>query len=320
MAVETIEDLCEKARQSVMQGDHEEAQKLYKQALSQQADASDALYGLGTVAFMQKDLDAAIDYFQQVLQFEPRRASVHINLGAIFNRQGKMEKAIESLRRGIQLDPHRAEGYYNLGLVYKSKGDTNLAVQAYREAIRLNPRMADAHLNLANILRDRHEYVQARTSYQQALQLQPDWEPAVKGLARVEAGEQTAKRAAAKTPTAVPVVSGAGDDRADDTAIDYERTVDPKDHGDYLTFLHRTAIETEGQALQCVQQLLEEIEPAVKELSSVLLVHEGLALALDLDQSLARFEQVIEKFAVTYKSVNTNLDRLRDKTQKLLHK
>lgn len=320
MAVETIEDLCEKARQAIVQGGYEEARQFYGQALSQQGDCADALYGLGTVAFMQKDLDGAIDYFNQVLQFEPRRASVHINLGAVFNRQGKLDKAVESLRRGIQLDPHRAEGYYNLGLVYKAKGDTNLAVQAYRETIRLNPRMADAHLNLANILRDRHEYAHARTHYQQALQLQPDWEPAIKGLARVAAGEETQKRAAAKTPTAIPVQPGKAGDLADDTAIDHERQVDPNEHGDYLTFLHRTAIETEGQTLQCMQQLLEEIEPAVKELSSVLLVHEGLALALDLEQSLHKFEQATEKFATTYKGVHANLDRLREKTHKLLHK
>jgi tetratricopeptide (TPR) repeat protein len=255
-----------------------------------------------------------------VLFYDPKRAAVHVNLGAIYNRLGQLDKAVESLRKGIQLDPHRAEGYYNLGLVYRTKKELGLAIQAYREAIRLNPRMADAHLNLANLLLDKEDFTQAKAHYQQALELAPNWDHALNGLARVERARSVAKAptveaAVAKEPTRVHRAWERGND-----VVDQERHLDPAIHGEVLTGVHRLAIETEGKSLQFAQMVLEEIEPVIKEMSSCLLVHGGLALALDLDSALHKLDGAVENMLEVYGEIQSNLEQLRDLGEELLKK
>jgi tetratricopeptide (TPR) repeat protein len=314
----TVESLCQQARDATKEHDFEKARQLYSQALGLQADSTDALYGLGTVCFMIKDLPNAVEYFKRVLEYEPRRAAVHINLGAIYNRLGEYDKAIESLRRGIQYDPHRAEGYYNLGLVYKTKREQALAMQAYREAIRINPRMADAHLNLANLLVEREDYHAARTHYQKALEIQPNWEAAERGLARAEEALQAARAKPAAPAAPQPQAPKPSAFDIVNVAADQGRSIDPNAHAEYLSTLHRTTIETEGQAQRFIQVLAEQMEPAVKELSSCLLVHGGVALAIDLEECLEKLDMALENLTGLHGEMQNNLTAIREKTAQML--
>src|SRR5438270_4321323 len=142
---ESIDSLCQKARQAIAQGQNEQARQLYLQALGLRADAPDVHYGLATACFLLNDLDSAAYHFKEVTRLDPLRSGAYINLGAVYNRLGEHDEAVQILRRGIQLDPHRGEGYYNLGLVYRNMGQPNLAVQAYLEATRIDASMVDAH-------------------------------------------------------------------------------------------------------------------------------------------------------------------------------
>src|SRR6266481_6602827 len=145
MVGESIESLCQKARQAVAQGNYEQARQLYLQALGLRSDSPDVHYGLATVCFLLNDLPNAAYHFKEVTRLDPLRAGAHINLGAVYNRLDWLDEAIPVLRRGIQLDMNRAEGYYNLGLAYRRKKQLELAIQAYHEAVRLIPRMPHPH-------------------------------------------------------------------------------------------------------------------------------------------------------------------------------
>ena len=188
MVVESVDSLCQKARQAVAQGSHDRARQFYLQALNVKADSPDVHYGLATVCFLLNDLPSAAHHFKEVTRLDPLRAGAFINLGAVYNRLDQLDDAIQALRRGIQLDTHRAEGYYNLGLAYRRKGQPELAIQAYREAARANPRMADAHLNLANIYLEQEQYGLAMAHYKQALEVRPKWDKAENGLTQAEEG------------------------------------------------------------------------------------------------------------------------------------
>src|SRR5438128_9844384 len=151
MVAESIESLCQRAREAMEQRDWIQSRQFYLQALGLKMDSPDVHYGLATVCFQLKDLPSAAYHFKEVTRLDPLRAGAYINLGAVYNLLDQLDDAIPALRRAIQLDSHRAEGYYNLALVYRRKGQPELALQAYREAIRVNPRMADAHYNLGNL-------------------------------------------------------------------------------------------------------------------------------------------------------------------------
>lgn len=305
MAGETVETLCQKARQAVAQGTTEQARQLYLQALGLKSDSPDVHYGLATVCFLLNDLPSAAHHFREVTRLDPLRAGAYINLGAVYNRLDQLDDAIQVLRRGIQLDAHRGEGYYNLGLVYKRKGQLDLAIQAYREATRVNPRMADAHLNLANVYLERQQYGPAVAHYKHALEARPNWEKALHGIAQAEAAQLTVGQ-----PQAPAAVEEKQDRKATaHPTLDPDRLVDPNLHGQVLTNLHKATIESENFGRRFLQILEAEIEPAIKELSTALLYPD--TSAGELDQCVQKFETAIQNMRSAQRSLQSSIERVR---------
>ena len=303
MAPDKIERLCLKAREAIGQRDWEKAKQVYLMALGLRSDLPDVHYGLATVYFQLRELTSAAHHFKEVTRLDPLRAGAYINLGAVHNLLNQFDDAIAALRRGIQLDPQRVEGYYNLGLVYRRKGQTDLSIQAYREAIRINPRMADAHLNLANLYLDKQQHRQALQFYDQALQVRPGWDRALEGREHVQA------LMSGDIPASEPAAPGRGPVKAVAPASDLDRVADPTLHGGLLTALHQSTIISEEVGRQFQRILLEEVEPAIKELSSCLLYPEGPRS--ELDECVNKFEQALQHLQATQVTFKSNLARLR---------
>jgi tetratricopeptide (TPR) repeat protein len=293
-----IEKLCLKARQAIAARDWEKAKQAYLMALGLKSDAPDIHYGLATVYFQLQELTSAAHHFREVTRLDPLRAGAHINLGAVLNLLQQHEEAIAALRRGIQLDANRVEGYYNLGLVYRRKGQTDLAIQAYRETIRLNPRMADAHLNLANLYLDKSQVRTALQHYEQALQIRPGWDKAVDGKAHAEAlMEQEAAGGKPIHPAAHrPAVHG------------LDRMADPYEHSAVLNALHESSGEAEKAGRQLQQALAQEVEPAIKELSTCLLYASGPRSELEV--CINKFEAAVEHLRSLQQTMQIAVDRL----------
>jgi tetratricopeptide (TPR) repeat protein len=308
MSTASIERLCLKARQAIADRDWDKAKLAYLQALGLKSDLPDVHYGLATVYFQLKELTSAAHHFREVTRLDPSRAGAFINLGAVLNLMHEFDDAITALRRGIQLDPTRVEGYYNLGLVHKRKGQIDLAIQAYREAIRLNPRMIDAHLNLANLYYDKGNYRQATNHYEECLKLRPGWDKAIDGLAMSQgamSGEKPINAAAVATASAPAAVAG------------LSRAFDPVKDGPFLTELHQAAIDTEEIGRQAFKILEDEVEPAIKNLSSCLLYPDGPRS--ELDECVQKFESALERMRAAQKALNTRIDQLRRYEEKVAH-
>src|SRR5437660_9568634 len=196
MVAESVDSLCQRAREAIESRDWDLARQFYLQALSLKSDSPDVHHGLATVCYQMKDLPSAAYHFTEVTRLDPLRAVAYINLGAIYNLMDQLDEAITVLRRGIQLDMHRAEGFYNLGLVYRRKKQIDLAIQAYCEAVRVNPRMADAHYNLANLYLEKSQFSRAVAHYKAALELRPNWDKAEDGREQAEAALEAEHEAA----------------------------------------------------------------------------------------------------------------------------
>ena len=302
MVAESVDVLCMKAREAIAQRNPEKARQLYLQALGLRSDVPDVHYGLATVCFQLKDLHSAAHHFKEVTRLDPRHAGAFINLGAVYNLLDQLDDAIPMLRRGIQLDSHRSEGYYNLALVYRRKKQLDMAIQAYREALRVNPQMADAHYNLGNVFLEKGQPSMAASHYKQALMLRPNWDKAQVGLAEVEAilREQTQQPAAADADAAAEPVAA--------PPIDLDRTVDPNTQGELLTVVHKATIESEEFGRQFLNVLENEIEPAIKELSSALLYPD--TSAGELDQCVEKFEAAITHIRSVQKTLQLSVERV----------
>jgi tetratricopeptide (TPR) repeat protein len=308
MVAETVDGLCIKAREALAQRNPERARQLYLHALALRSDVPDVHYGLATVCFQLKDLHSAAHHFREVTRLDPMRAGAFINLGAVYNLLDQLDDAVAALRRGIQLDSHRGEGYYNLALVYRRKQQPDMAIQAYREALRVNPQMADAHYNLGNVYVEKGQYSMAATHYKNALQLRPNWDKAQAGLAEVDAHLNPPK------PISDPLVETVLAPAAP-PSIDMERTVDPNAQGDLLIVVHKATIESEDFGRTFLQVLENEVEPAIKELSSALLYPD--TSASELDQCVEKFEAAIGRMRGAQKGMVQSVERVYTLGEKL---
>jgi len=284
MMPDKVEKLCQRAQQAIAERDWEKAKQAYLMALGLRGDLPDVHYGLATVYFQLRELTSAAHHFREVTRLDPLRAAAFVNLGAVLNLLGQHDDSIAALRRGIQLDGQRVEAYYNLGLVYRRKGQLDLAITAYKEAIRLNPRMADAHLNLANLLLERGNARQAAAHYEDAIKLRPGWDKALDGLERAKSADGSS---AVHPVVAEQMVRTA----AQHPGSDIDRLIDPAAHGAFLSNLNHACavVEETGKLLQSV--VGDEIEPAIKELSTALLNAQGSRG--ELESCLGRFENAL---------------------------
>jgi tetratricopeptide (TPR) repeat protein len=303
MMPDKIERLCLRAQQAIAQRDWDTAKQAYLMALGMRSDLPDVHYGLATVYFQLRELTSAAHHFREVTRLDPLRAGAFINLGAVLNLLTQYDDAITVLRRGIQLDAQRVEGYYNLGLVYRRKGQPDMAITAYREALRLNPRMADAHLNLGNLLLDKQQYRQALQHYEEALKLRPGWEKALDGAehARELLSGQAHPASQAAAVAAAPVAPA---------GANLERPVDPVAHATLLTNLHQATIQSEdtGRLFQTI--LLNEVEPAITELSRALLHATGPHG--ELDGAVGKFETALQRLKAVHAALKNSLGRVRE--------
>jgi thioredoxin-like negative regulator of GroEL/exonuclease VII small subunit len=302
MGPDKVEKLCQRAQLAIAERDWDKAKQSYLMALGLRSDLPDVHYGLATVYFQLRELTSAAHHFREVTRLDPLRAGAYINLGAVLNLQQQYDEAITALRRGIQLDSQRVEGYYNLGLVYKRKGQLDLAITAYKEAIRINPRMADAHLNLGNLFLEREQPRQALYHYEQALHLRTGWEKALDGIHQAKAAM------ASETPDTpvqpMPLRAAAP------VASDLDRMVDPIIHGAFLSTLHQATIASEetGRLLQKI--VGEEVEPVLKELSTVLLHTHGSRG--ELDNCLTKFETALARMKSAHQALKTAVRKIEE--------
>ncbi len=294
-----IEKLCVKARQAIAARDWEKAKQAYLMALGLKSDSPDIHYGLATVYFQLQELTSAAHHFREVTRLDPLRAGAHINLGAVLNLLHQHDEAMTALRRGIQIDPNRVEGYYNLGLVYRRKGQTDLAIQAYRETLRLNPRMADAHLNVANLLLDKGQVRVALQHYEQALEIRPGWDKALDGQAHAQALLQGAQVGGGEVAVQT---RGPGP-----TTLD--RMADPNTHGTLLNALHDASGQSERYGKELQKMLSQELEPAIKELSTCLLYAQGPRI--ELEACVTRFEAALERMRTLQQGLQASVGTLQ---------
>jgi predicted O-linked N-acetylglucosamine transferase (SPINDLY family) len=151
-----------------------EAEKIYRQILSQQPDQPDALHLLGVLSAQTSRSDAGVQLIRQALRFRPDFAEAHSSLGNALMDMGQLDDAIASYQHAVRLKADYADAHYNLGRALQCKGRFDAAITAYRLAIGLKPDYDDAHYNLAASFMSVGKPDDAIAAYQQAIRFKPD--------------------------------------------------------------------------------------------------------------------------------------------------
>jgi protein O-GlcNAc transferase len=159
-----------------------DAEKIYRQVLSQRPNQAEVLHLLGILSAQTGNSSEAIELIGRAISISPTNAVYHNDFANALKANGQIDRAIASYRQAIRLKPDLADVHANLGLALEVQGQLDDAIASYRQAIWLKPDYADAHVFLGNALNEKELFAEAVACYRQAIRLKPDHAEAHKNL------------------------------------------------------------------------------------------------------------------------------------------
>ena len=138
--------------------------------------------------YQQKNDPLAISYYQNGLKADPNNVELHYNLGKMFQDMDKLEEAEQEYKTAIAIDSTHIPSLNNLGYLYL---DDNIkkydeAVSLFTQVLQINPKFVYAICNRGVAYEYLGNYVAARKDYEETLKLSTNFEPAIKGLNRLD--------------------------------------------------------------------------------------------------------------------------------------
>jgi predicted O-linked N-acetylglucosamine transferase (SPINDLY family) len=116
-----------------------EAERLYRQVLSENPDHGDALFLLAGLDLHSGRADAAVEKLNRATAVSPDNAAYFTNLGEAYRRIGKHYDAMRALLRAMAIRPRMAEPVFNLGVLMEETGVPEGALACFQHATELKP-------------------------------------------------------------------------------------------------------------------------------------------------------------------------------------
>ena len=138
--------------------------------------------------YQQQNDPIAISYYQNGLKVDPKNVELHYNLGKMFQDMDKFEEAEQEYKTAIGIDSAHIPSLNNLGYLYLDDNFKKYdeAVKLFTQVLQVNPQFVYAVCNRGVAYEYLGNYVAARKDYEEALKLSTNFEPAIKGLNRLD--------------------------------------------------------------------------------------------------------------------------------------
>jgi tetratricopeptide (TPR) repeat protein len=167
-------------------GYFEQAQLYFQQALKDDPESAEALYGLGSAYLQQQKTSAARECFERVLHlhagYPGTLPNAWNNLGILAAREGNTDLAIQHFERALQIDPDHSVTLQNLGNAYRQKKDWPQARRVLEKSLALNPDDPEANYSLAMVYAQTNDTNRAYEYLQKALLARPAYPEALNNL------------------------------------------------------------------------------------------------------------------------------------------
>lgn len=159
-----------------------EAQEVYERALLYDSNNPDIYYNLGVVYLEQGKAPQALAYLDKALEFDPEHEQALLNSAILLQELGSPEfrrKSRERLTKLLAKDKNNERVHFNLGMLAMDEKDISQAEHYFRRAVHLKSDFRSALFNLALLLADDHRPLEAAPFLNQLVKHHPDH---VKGL------------------------------------------------------------------------------------------------------------------------------------------
>ena len=111
-----------KGASEAVEGNLEEAIRLFKKSLKRNSHYSLAHYGLGKAYLYAGHINEAVNHLQKAADFDRRFAPSFFYLGMAYLLDKRYNAAVKAFKNAITLDPSMVEALYNIGVAYDETG------------------------------------------------------------------------------------------------------------------------------------------------------------------------------------------------------
>jgi len=160
-----------------------DAEQEYKQALSSDPAASDALVGLANIYMRGQRLPEAEEYLKKVVDQRPDDAVGHQQLARVYAANGKYDDAVSQFQLAQKLSPGDSSVQRDFADVSYNAGHFVDAERIYRSLLAASQNSAELHHSVAQCLLKQKKFPEAEQEFFAAVKLKPDWGEAYGELA-----------------------------------------------------------------------------------------------------------------------------------------
>ncbi|KAJ8675843.1 hypothetical protein QAD02_011629, partial [Eretmocerus hayati] len=177
----------------------EEADLLYRQAISMRADYTLAYINRGDVLIKLNRTKEAQEVYERALFYDSNNPDIYYNLGVVFLEQGKASQALAYLDKALEFDPEHEQALLNSAILLQELGRAELRKVARERLLKLLRKDSNnerVHFNLGMLAMDDHDSEGAERWFRNAVALKEDFRSALFNLALLLADEQRPLEAA----------------------------------------------------------------------------------------------------------------------------
>ncbi|XP_077373352.1 protein O-mannosyl-transferase TMTC3 [Festucalex cinctus] len=164
----------------------EEADQLYRQAISMRPDFKQAYISRGELLLKMNKLTEARDAYMRALELDRANADLWYNLAIVHIEMKEPSEALRNFEQALQLSPRHKLALFNSALLMQESGEPKFWPEANRRFlayVKEEPEDANGYFNLGMLAMDAEENAEAERWMHKAIALQSGFRSALFNLA-----------------------------------------------------------------------------------------------------------------------------------------
>ncbi|XP_043943799.1 protein O-mannosyl-transferase TMTC3 [Protopterus annectens] len=164
----------------------EEADHLYRQAISMRPDFKQAYISRGELLLKMNRPTEAKEAYLKALELDNTNADLWYNLAIVYIELRQPNEALKNFNQALQLNPKHKLGLFNSALLMQESGDPRARPEArkrFLSYIEEDPGDANGYFNLGMLAMDEKKDADAESWMKKAIKLQPGFRSALFNLA-----------------------------------------------------------------------------------------------------------------------------------------
>ncbi|XP_037945522.1 protein O-mannosyl-transferase Tmtc3 [Teleopsis dalmanni] len=164
----------------------EEADYLYRQAISMRADYVQAYINRGDILMRLNRTAQAQEVYEKALLYDSENADIHYNLGVVFLEQGKSAQAHVYFNKAIELFPEHEQALLNSAILLQEMGGAEarqLSRERLHKVLNKDKNNEKVYFNLGMLAMDESNFEEAEQLFKRAIHLRENFRSALFNLA-----------------------------------------------------------------------------------------------------------------------------------------